>query len=66
MAQYLTTIEAESYFDGKLHIPYWVEADEDQERAQLAERLVVEAPGDLRPPVEEAADEGDDDARYPR
>ena len=37
MAQYLTTIEAESYFDGKLHIPYWVEADEDQRNRALRE-----------------------------
>ncbi len=37
MAQYVTTIEAQSYFDGKLHIPAWVEADEDQRNRALRE-----------------------------
>jgi len=37
MAQYVTTIDAQTYFDGKLHIPYWVEADEDQRNRALRE-----------------------------
>ena len=37
MAQYVTTVDAQTYFEGKLHIPAWVEADEDQRNRALRE-----------------------------
>jgi hypothetical protein len=40
MAQYGTTIEAEAYFGNKLHIPAWVEADEDQRNRALREASI--------------------------
>ena len=40
MAQYATTVEAQTYFDGKLHISAWVEADEDQRNRALREATI--------------------------